>query len=160
MFTRAATFGLSKYSSTGSESTLPVISSQTEFLELFRRGDTWPGNNIVLLIDEFSELYKAKPSIRDECLRTFHEIINNNGMYAIRSIIAAGTFSIMKLQPSDSMISPFNVADHVQNPSFTIEDVRKLFRDFAQDHCITIDDAVVKDIWAKSNGCVTLLTSR
>ena len=75
-------------------------------------------------------------------------------MYAIRSVIAAGTFGIVNLNPA---ISPFKVADRVQSPYFTVEEVRKLFYEFAQDHSITIDDAVVEDIWAKSNGCVTLL---
>jgi hypothetical protein len=78
-------------------------------------------------------------------------------MYAIRSVIAAGTFGVVYLNPSNSTISPFNVADHVQNPYFTIENVMKLFHEFAQDNHITIDDAVVEDIWAKSNGCVTQL---
>jgi hypothetical protein len=78
-------------------------------------------------------------------------------MYAIRSVIAAGTFGIVHLNPSKSSIAPFNIAVRVQNPNFTVEEVRKLFYEFAQDHHITIDDAVVEDIWAKSNGCVTLL---
>jgi hypothetical protein len=102
-------------------------------------------------------LYDVQPYIQDECLRAFREIRNNNEMYAIRSIIAAGTFGIMNLSPSKSTISPFNVADPIQNPYFTVEEVRKLFYEFAQDHYITIDDAVVEDIWAKLNGCVTLL---
>jgi hypothetical protein len=89
-----------------------LVSSQEEFLELFR-ADAWR-QNVVLLVDELNELYDAQPYIRDECLRAFREIRNNNKMYAIRSVIAA-------------------------------------------DHHITIDDAVVEDIWAKSNGCVTLL---
>ena len=76
-------------------------------------------------------------------------------MYAIRSVIAAGTLDIVNLKPSDSTFSPFT--SHIQNPHFTVEEVRKLFYEFAQDRHITIDDAVVEDIWAQSNGCVTLL---
>ena len=75
-------------------------------------------------------------------------------MYAICSVIAAGTFGIMNLNLLRSTISPFN---RVQNLYFTVEEVRKLFYEFVQDHHITIDDAIVEDIWAKSNGCVTLL---
>ncbi|KIM76440.1 hypothetical protein PILCRDRAFT_12859 [Piloderma croceum F 1598] len=129
--------------------------SHAEFLALFRV-DAWP-QDIVLLINEFSELYNAQPNIQNECLQAFRKIRNNNKMYVIHSVITVGTFGIMNLQPYNSAISPVNVADHVQNPYFTVTDVRKLFHKFAQDHCIMIDDAVVEDIWAKLNGCVTLL---
>ena len=69
-------------------------------------------------------------------------------MYVIHStdIIAAGTFSIMNLNPSNPRISPFNVADCVQNPYFTVEEVKTLFYEFVQDHCIMIDNAIVEDI--------------
>ena len=115
--------------------------------------DAWR-QNVILLIDELSELYDAQPNIRDEFLRTFREIRNNNEMCAIRRVIAAGTFGIVNLNPLRSTISPFN---RVQNPYFTVEEVRKLFYEFAQDHHITIDDAIVEDIWVKLNGCITLL---
>jgi len=129
------------------------VSSQDEFLELFRV-DVWR-QNVVLLIDGLSELYDAQPYIREEFLQTFREIRNNDKMYVIRSVIAAGTFG--NLRQSNSTISPFNVAVSIQNPYFTVEDVRKLFYEFAQDQYITIDDAVVEDIWIKSNGHPTLV---
>jgi hypothetical protein len=131
------------------------VSSQDEFLELFR-ADAW-SQNVVLLIDEFSKLHGAEPNIQDECLWAFQKIKNNNEMYAICTVIAAGTFDIVYLNPLNSTISPFNVTNHVQNPYFSIKEVMKLFHEFAQDHHITIDDAIVEDIWAKLNGCVTLL---
>jgi hypothetical protein len=132
------------------------VSSRPDFLRLFRR-HFW-GQNVVLLIDELSELWGAPLNIRNDCLRALREIRNNNQFYAIRTVIPAGTYSIVKLYPSEpSIMSPFNIGDHVQNPNFTVEGVMKLFYEFAQDHHITIDDAVVEDIWAKSNGCVTLL---
>lgn len=132
-----------------------TVSSQDEFLELLR-ADAWR-QNVVLLIDELSELYNAPTCIRDAWLRVFRVIRNNNEIYAIHSVIGAGTFDIVNLNPSNSTISPFNVADCIQNPYFTVEEVRKLFYEFAQGLHITIDDTVVEDIWAKSNGCVTLL---
>ena len=50
------------------------------------------------------------------------------------------------MQPSFG-ISPFNIKNNVENSSyFTLEDVRKLFHEFAQDQHITIDDAVMEDI--------------
>jgi hypothetical protein len=101
-------------------------------------------------------LYHAAPNIQDECLQTLREFKNNSEKYAICSVIAAGTFGIVHLNLSNSTMSSFNVAD-IQNLYFTIEEVRKLFHEFVQDHHITINDAIVEDIWAKLNGCVNLL---
>jgi hypothetical protein len=56
------------------------------------------------------------------------------------------------LNPSTA--SPFNVADVVQSPYFTVDEVRKLFREFAEDLSFSIDDAIIEDVWAKSNGLV------
>lgn len=134
-------------------------SCQEDFLRNFKK-EFWK-QNVVLIIDEFSELYRAKFEIRDDCLRGLREIRNNNEKYdnsieayAIRSIIAAGTFGVVYLNPSTSEISPFNIASHVKNPYFSLEETRKLFQMFALDNHIMIDDTVVEDIWAKSNGCV------
>ena len=131
------------------------VLSRTHFLMLFQVETWW--QNVVLLIDKLSELYDALLDIRDECLQALREIRNNNGKYVIHSVIAVGTFGIVNLDPlKPAIISPFNVSDHVQNLYFTIEGVRKLFYEFVQDHKITIEDAVVEDILAKLNGCITL----
>jgi hypothetical protein len=131
-----------------------ALPSQQDFLSFFHVS-AWK-RNVVLIIDEFSDLYHASSIIQDECLRAFREIRNNQGLYAIHGLIAAGTFSILHLTPTFTT-SPFNIVDHVRNPYFSIDETRKLFLDFAQDNLITIDEAVIEDIWVKSNGCVTQL---
>lgn len=129
---------------------LPTVSSQQDFLDAFH-ATAWP-YGLVLLLDEFSELYRAPTDVRNECLRTFREIRNNNSEYAVSSIVAAGTFSILHLNPTDRNSAPFNVANHVQNPYFTIEETRNLFHQFAVDNGITVEDDVIQDVWARSNG--------
>jgi hypothetical protein len=129
-----------------------AISSQQDFLS-FVHANAWK-RKIVLMIDEFYYLHHASPIIQDEYLRTFREI--NQEPYAIHGVIAAGTLSILHLTPTFTT-SPFNVAEHVRNPYFSIDETRKLFLEFAQDNLITIDDAVIEDVWVKSNGCVTQL---
>jgi hypothetical protein len=64
----------------------------------------------------------------------------------------AGPFSILHLNPTDTTLSPFNISESVANTYFSVEDTRKLFSLFARDNDIVIDDAVVDDIWFKSNG--------
>ncbi len=115
----------------------------------------WKGK-VTLLIDEFSSLYQANDDVRDDCLEAFRGLKQDRENHAVQCIIAAGTFSIVYLNPG---VSPFNVADVVQCPYFTIDETRKLFREFAQDLGYSIDDAIVEDVWAKSNGSVAQVDS-
>jgi hypothetical protein len=94
------------------------ICSQGDFLSAFFIGE-WDWE-VVLLIDEFSELYHASEDVQDECLQAFRFIRNDSQKYVIHSIIVAGTFSILCLTPTDGL-SAFNISDHIQNPYFTVE---------------------------------------
>jgi len=126
------------------------IDSQQTFLRAFHRKD-W-NQDIVLLMDEFSELRSSSEVVLDSFLRTLREVGNNATAYPIRSVIAAGTFSILRLNPSSPFISPFNVSDFINNSYFTAADAKELFHEFEKDNGITIEDGVVDDIWARSNG--------
>ena len=76
---------------------------------------------------------------------------------AVQCIIAAGIFNIVYLDPTNSGVPPFNVADVIKCPYFTVDETRELFCEFAQDLSYLIDDAIVEDVWAKSNGSVAQL---
>jgi hypothetical protein len=93
------------------------IDSQQAFLRAFLRKD-W-NQEIVLLMDGFSELHSSSEGVLDSFLRTLREARNNATAYAIRSVIAAGTFSILRLNSSNPFISLFNVSDSVNNTYFT-----------------------------------------
>jgi hypothetical protein len=139
----------------GFSSSIPTISSQRDFLDAFHFAN-WPFK-IVLIFDEFSELYRAPEDVKDECLRALREIRNNSEEYAISSILAAGTFSVVHLNPKDSKLSPFNiVSGHVQSPYFTLEETRILFREFATDNLIEVEDDVIQDVWERSSGSVLM----
>lgn len=56
-----------------------------------------------------------------------------------------------------TLVPPFNVADVIKCPYFTVDETRELFCEFAQDLSYLIDDAIVEDVWAKSNGSVAQL---
>ena len=133
---------------------IPPITSQQTFFGAFLAKNWAVG--VVLLIDELSELHSASEEVRDDFLRTLRETRNNSEPYAIESIIAAGTFNILFLNPSQSSISPFNISNRIDNPYFTTEETMSLFDEFAQDQGITIEDAVVEDIWVRSNGCFSI----
>jgi len=111
--------------------------------------ESWD-RDVVLLLDEFSCLYQGADAVRDDCLQAFRALKHNPEYHAVQCLIAAGTFSIVYLNPSTA--SPFNVTDVVQSPYFTVDETRKLFLEFAGDIGFSIDDAVIEDVWAKSNG--------
>ena len=138
----------------GFQSSTPTISSDLSFESTFH-ATSW-SHRFILLLDELSELYRAPPEVRDECLRAFRDVRNNNSEYAISSIVAAGTFSVVHFGTKNrNHLSPFNVFNHIQNPYFTLEETTILFRDFALDNSITIEDDVILDVGTKSNGRVT-----
>ncbi|KAM6503857.1 hypothetical protein JOM56_000800 [Amanita muscaria] len=128
------------------------VSSLSDFLQYFHL-ESWGERNVVLLIDEFSCLYDAAPDVRDDCLQALRALKNSHKTHALQCLIAAGTFGIVYLNPSPtSGISPFNVASVVQNPYFSIDETKKLFHQFAEDLDYLIDEDIIEDIWAKSNG--------
>lgn len=81
---------------------------------------------IVLLIDEFDKLYEADEDVRSSCLKTFHGMISLRDNYAMWSIVAIGTFSILYLK-SKKAITPFNISQSYQNPNFMWDQVQFLY---------------------------------
>ena len=98
----------------------------------------------------YSEMLIAPKQIRNEFLRALSMIRHTGWESAITSVIAAGTFSLMRLSTSKSDLSPFNISSSVQMPYFSREETIKKFGMFAEDNYIRIDEAVIDDIWAKS----------
>jgi hypothetical protein len=101
--------------------------SQRGFLDVLRKRTSPPKS--VLLISEFNELFLAPSDVRNECLRSFREIRNNNNEYTVCSIAVAGIYGIGHSNPIDNNLSPFDVSDHVQNPNLTLEETSSLFHE-------------------------------
>ena len=136
------------WSSVGSELQTDKITSPTTFSAVFS-SSKW-NRSVVLLIDKLSEISRASDAIRDDFLRTLRGI-RHSGHSAIKAIVAAGTFSTIRLTAKDISLAPFNVSGAVQAPYFGIEETRKRFKMFEQDYR-TIESTVVMDIWEKSGG--------
>jgi hypothetical protein len=127
------------------------ITCQGEFLDVFLK-TAWE-TEVVILLDEFSELYDYSDDVRNEFLRAIRAL-KDHSQYAVRCVISAGTFSILDLNTTKSTVSPFNASDSLQNPYFTLQETMALFHQFAEDRDLLIDDEVIQDIWAKSGGLV------
>ena len=130
------------------------ISSTTKLISYFGRA-SWGGKRVVLLLDGFTSLYKSGDAVRDDFLSAIRELKHNSRYHAVQCVIAAGTLNIFLLNPTDA--PPFNIAESAQCPYFTIDETKKLFHEFASDSNISIDDDILDDIWAKSNGLVAQL---
>ncbi len=126
------------------------ISSPETFDEAFAKGN-WD-RPVVILIDELSEIWEAAPGIKDSFLRTMRGIRHGKLQSSITSVIAAGTFSVMRLTTTNPSLSSFNISSAVQTPYFSIQETRRLFETFQQDYDVALESTVVDDIWAKSNG--------
>jgi len=107
---------------------------------------------LVLLLDELSVLYGASDHVRNQCLSALRELKNDREEYAVSSVLAAGTFSIINLNPTDRSLSPFNVAGCVQNPNFSLDETRILFGQFMESHGIIVEDDVIEDVWTRTGG--------
>ncbi|ORZ08255.1 P-loop containing nucleoside triphosphate hydrolase protein [Lobosporangium transversale] len=126
------------------------FTTHADFLDAFSQIKL-QNEKIVILIDEFDELFKACDEVRNNFLRALRDISKNN-VYAIHSVIVCGTFSLQRLRTTDQHISPFHVNNTIRNPYFTLDQTQQLFNDYAKDEMIKIDDEIIRDIHSKSNG--------
>ncbi|CAI2183140.1 1517_t:CDS:2, partial [Funneliformis geosporum] len=94
---------------------------------------------IVFLIDEFDRMYRANDDVKFSCLKTLHDIKKTREKYAIWSVVATGPFSILLLNSNDLTMSPFDIDDFFQNPNFTLEQVQSLYKQFADEYKLIID---------------------
>jgi len=129
---------------------LDSINSEQDFIRAFRK-DKWE-YPVVLFIDEFDMLYSAKDAVRTSCLSIIRGIKHQRDKYAIRSIFAIGPFSILHLNSNDFNRSAFNVYKPFQNPNFTREHVKFLYKEFADEFKLTIDNEIIEDIYTQTNG--------
>ncbi|PKK61208.1 hypothetical protein RhiirC2_792161 [Rhizophagus irregularis] len=129
------------------------INSSDDFQETFEQSK-WK-KQIVLLIDEFDKLYEVDEDFRSSCLETFRGMISSRDNYAMWSIVAIGTFSILYLK-SKKVITPFNVSQSYQNPNFTWDQMQFLYNEFVNEFNFTIDLKIIEDIYNQTTRHVKL----
>ncbi|CAI2200524.1 7512_t:CDS:2, partial [Funneliformis geosporum] len=126
------------------------IKSGSDFANLFSTSG-WK-KRVVLFIDEYDTLDTANDDVKSSFLKVIRGIKARKDEYAIWSINAVGPFSILHLSSKETTTSPFNVREPFQNPNFTLEQVQILFKEFADEERIIIDQEIVKDIYKRTNG--------
>jgi hypothetical protein len=127
------------------------IRSANDFLNAFVK-HKWKYQT-VLFFDEFDQLYDAADDVCDSFLTTFRSIKSCDD-FNILAVVVIGTFSILQLDTHKQHTSPFNVKEPIKNQSLGLEHVRELFDEFKQDRELSIDAAIVEDIYTLTNGYV------
>ena len=80
----------------------------SDFISYFSKY-SWNGK-VILLIDEFSSLYQANDDVRNDCLETFRGL-KQNRENRCPVHYCCWDFNIVYLDPTNSGVPPFNVAD-------------------------------------------------
>ncbi len=104
-------------------------------------------NPVVLVIDEFEGI---PDEVLSEVMHTFRKIYHQKANYALHALILVGVSTIAELVLSTA--SPFNVAEELQLPYFTDEEVRDLIAQYVAESGQPFDEKVIADIIHNTNG--------
>ncbi|POG58340.1 hypothetical protein GLOIN_2v1885896 [Rhizophagus irregularis DAOM 181602=DAOM 197198] len=111
------------------------IKSSNDFVNLFSK--RWE-KKVILFIDEYDIMYRANNETISSFLRIVRNIKARKEGYAIWSINIVDP-SILHLSSKEVTTSPFNVYRPFQNPNFTQEQVQFLFKEYANEERIIIN---------------------
>ncbi|KYQ88956.1 hypothetical protein DLAC_10545 [Tieghemostelium lacteum] len=107
-------------------------------------------SDVVLFIDEFDILLDAPPEVISSILGIFRNWKQNNTKKFIKSLVAIGSFNILKID--SHQYSPFNVVEQVAAQDFTHQDVTEFFNIYQRIKSCTVDSKVVDCIFTLTNG--------
>jgi hypothetical protein len=102
---------------------------------------------VVLVIDEFEGIPDC---VLSEVLHTFRQIYHKRTAYALHALLLVGVSTLADLVLSTA--SPFNVADELEIPYFTFEEVRDLIQQYVDESGQPFKPAVVKAIYDNTQG--------
>jgi hypothetical protein len=138
---------------------LPAIFDADGFSQWFSlssREDPFGGKRVVIFIDEFDLLYSAPPTVRsNSLLHTLRGLKQLSTGTTLHSVVAVGPFSILQLTTSTG--SPFNTADAIRSPLFTLEQVQGLFKQFEEAVDCTLDAKIAVDVHERTLGHMGLV---
>ncbi|GJJ71749.1 hypothetical protein EMPS_04106 [Entomortierella parvispora] len=114
---------------------------------------------VVIFFDEFDRIHDPYAvEICSSMLGKLRSIRNDPSRgsdrpsHVIRSIVSIGTYAILQLNQTESMLSPFNPCGNFQNRSLSMDQVRELYQEFAADRHMIIDNDVIERIFSMCNG--------
>jgi type II secretory pathway predicted ATPase ExeA len=102
---------------------------------------------LVLVIDEFEGIPDC---VLSEVMHTFRQIYHQKEYYGLHSLLLVGVSTIAELVVSSA--SPFNIAEELQIPYFTFEEVGSLIRQYVTESEQVFEDQAIKAIYDNSQG--------
>jgi hypothetical protein len=102
---------------------------------------------IVLVIDEFEGIPN---SVLSEVMHTLRKIYHKKEEYCLHSLCLVGVSTIAELVVSSA--SPFNIAEELELPYFTFEEVSSLIGQYITESGQSFEDKVIKAIYDNTLG--------
>jgi len=102
---------------------------------------------VVLVIDEFENI---PPDMLSEVMGLFHELYHQQRFYALQALILVGVNTIAKTVLSTT--TPFNIADELQLPYFSLAEVENLIDQYMAESGQVFEPAVIKAIYENTQG--------
>jgi len=116
-------------------------------LEHFLEKTSVQSKPLVLAIDEFEGIPDC---VLSEVMHTFRQIYHQKEYYSLHSLILVGVSTLAELVVSSA--SPFNIAEELQIPYFTFEEVTLLIEQYVIESGQPFEKAVIKAIYENTNG--------
>ncbi len=124
-----------------------TIKDAIDLAQFFQYTSAESTKPIVLVIDEFEGI---PDEVLSEVMHTFRKIYHQKADYALHALILVGVSTIAELVLSTA--SPFNVAEELQLPYFTDEEVRDLIGQYIAESGQPFDEEVIAAIIHNTNG--------
>ncbi len=116
-------------------------------LEHFFEKTSAQSKPVVLAIDEFEGIPDC---VLSEVMHTFRQIYHQKEYYGLHSLILVGVSTLAELVVSSA--SPFNIAEELQIPYFTFEEVTLLIEQYVIESGQPVEKSVIKAIYDNTKG--------
>ncbi len=146
VFYQALTFKLQEELSQQNITTHRSIQNAFDVIHFFHHTSI-QSRPIVLVIDEFEGIPDV---VLSEVMHAFRDIYHKKHLSALHALILVGVSTIAELVYSTA--SPFNVAEELQLPYFTDEEVRDLIGQYVTESGQPFDEEVIAAIIHNTNG--------
>jgi hypothetical protein len=124
-----------------------VIIHNSISLDYFFEKTSEQSKPVVLVIDEFEGIPDC---VLSEVMHTFRQIYHQKEYYALHSLILVGVSTLAELVVSSA--SPFNIAEELQIPYFTFQEVTSLIEQYVIESGQPFEKEVIDKIYENTNG--------
>ncbi len=145
-FYKSVTIQLRRYLSKYGIVVNTTIASQLD-LEIFFENLRSQAPKLVLIIDEFEGIPEC---VLSEFMHTLRKLYHQKEFHGLQSALLVGVSTLAELVLSSA--SPFNIADELQIPYFTFQEVESLIRQYVQEAEQRFEPAVVQTIYDNTQG--------